>query len=251
MQPLANDEVEFQGPALIYPLDRVPGTPLAALTIVDLMRATLGVGPCEYVLDVEGQKGKMLGVPTCVTRQKLVAIYRDKEQKERRAEVERALDDVLLFMRDIRTRIDTYGIFAQHMLAYLDREEKTHPELSHFIHDMEAFTRKIDTAITGHKAGLHSPGHAAQLVEQFRATLLDYEGSDALYQCGKLTGAMTEIGSHQDRVVCQCREAVKLLREKAALSMTADSRNASIAEEIRQLTHAILRNPASFEAPRH
>jgi len=250
-QPLADKADEFQGPALVYPIHRSAATPLAAFTIVDIVRATLGVGPCEYMLDVEGQKGKMLGVPTCVTRQLLLDIYAKKEQKKRRAEVERALDDVLLFVRHIRSRIETYAIFGRRMLAYLGEEEKAHPELAGFVQDMRAITRKIDAAFDNHRIGIHTPECATRLVEEFRATLLDYEGDDALFRCGTLTAAMTEIGSNQDELVGKCREAVKILRERAALAMAADPRNAPVAEEIRRLTHAMLRNPASFEAPRH
>jgi len=250
-QPLADKELAFQGPALVYPLHRAPATPLAALTIVDLMRATLGVGPCEYVLDVEGQKGKMVGVPTCVTREKLMAIYAKKEQKKRRAEVEQALDDVLRFVWHIRTRIETYAVFGQRTLAYLGEEEKARPDLAGFVGDMKTIVGTIDAAIAAQKIGLHSPEYATQLVEQFRATLLDYEGDDAALRCSQLTIGLTEIGYNQDRLVGKCREAVKVLRERAALAMAVDSRNAPVAEEIRRLTQAMLRNPTSFEAPRH
>jgi hypothetical protein len=251
LQPLANVAEAYRGPALVYPLLRVTATPLAALTIVDLMKATLGVGPCEYVLDVEGQRGKMLGVPTCVTREKLMAIYAKKEQKKRRAEVEQALVDVLRFVRHIRTRIETYGVFGRRMLAYLGEEEKARPELAGFVRDMKAIAGRIDAAIAEHKVGLHSPEYASRLVEQFRATLLGYEGDDAVFRCGQITAGLTEVGYNQDQLVGECREAVKILRERAALAMATDPRNAPVAEEIRRLTQAMLRNPTSFEAPRH
>ena len=44
LQPLKKPG-NFEGPAIIYPLNRVAETPLDAFTVVDLMRATLGVGP--------------------------------------------------------------------------------------------------------------------------------------------------------------------------------------------------------------
>ncbi len=50
-QALNRPAVRFQGPALIYPANRVPATPLDLFTVVDIGRATLGVGPCEYILD--------------------------------------------------------------------------------------------------------------------------------------------------------------------------------------------------------
>ena len=59
----------FVGPAIIYPLDRLQAapfqTPLEKLTVVDLVRMTLGVGPCQFILDLEGQKRNSRGVATC------------------------------------------------------------------------------------------------------------------------------------------------------------------------------------------
>jgi len=43
--------LHFQGPALIYAANRVAATPLDTFTVVDVARATLGAGPCEYILD--------------------------------------------------------------------------------------------------------------------------------------------------------------------------------------------------------
>lgn len=54
LQPLTQPEewntlqvVRFRGPALIYPLNRTQGTPLDVLAVLDIVRATLGVGPCQ------------------------------------------------------------------------------------------------------------------------------------------------------------------------------------------------------------
>jgi len=41
------------------------------------------------------------------------------------------------------------------------------------------------------------------------------------------------------------------VRQKAALAMVLDPRTAPVAKEIRRRTQAMLRNPTSYEAPRH
>jgi hypothetical protein len=46
---------------IIYPLGRVTATPLNVFTPIDLMRETLGQGPCEYILDVAGIKPRPPG----------------------------------------------------------------------------------------------------------------------------------------------------------------------------------------------
>ena len=67
LQPLKSRVLHFDGPAVIYPLGRANTTPLDAFTVVDIVRATLGVGPCEYILDLEGQQGQYKGRATCAT----------------------------------------------------------------------------------------------------------------------------------------------------------------------------------------
>jgi hypothetical protein len=250
IQPLKKPG-KFRGPALVYPVNRAGNTPLTTFTLVDIVRATLGVGPCEYILDVEGQRKKSAGVPTCATRTKLNDIYAAKQQKQKRAEVEKALDDVLAFVRHIRTRIESYVAFGHEVQAYLDQERKARPELADFITEMETLTRLIDDAVADRRKAIQTPEYATGLVDQFRRTLLDYEGSDALGKCQKITAGLVDIGGNQDELVGECRLAVKILRQKAVLAMAVDPRTAVVAKEIRRRTQAALRNPTSYEAPRH
>ena len=250
LQPLTK-KVQFEGPALIYPINRVKETPIDKLTIVDLVRNTLGVGPCEYILDVEGQQKKSVGIATCAARNKLNAIYKNKQQKQKRAEVEKALDDGLAFVQHIRTRIEDYVVFGRKTLNYLAREKKAHPELAEPITEMETIVRRIDEYNNRRKDAINTPAYAVQLVEDFRNHLVDYEGADAWEKCQKFGKAITKIGGNQDELVGKCRMVVKLLRQRAGIIVVTDSRMAEIAREIRRRTQAMLRNPTSYEAPRH
>lgn len=250
IQPLKKPG-RFEGPAVIYPLGRVSATPLAALTVVDLMRATLGVGPCQYVLDVEGQKKQSAGIPTCDARTRLDTIYGAGQQKERKGDVEEALADALSFIRHIRVRIEDYARFGDEMLAYLEEQQKARPELREFISEMERLTKRIDEAVAARKDGIATPEYASELVEEFRATLVDYEGADALAKCKKITAGFVKIGGNQDELVGECRMAVKILRQKAGLAIAVDPQTGPVAKEIRRRTQEMLRNPVSYEAPRH
>ena len=53
VQPLKHKKLMFRGPAVVYPINRLPETPIDRYTTVDVVRGTLGVGPCEYILNVE------------------------------------------------------------------------------------------------------------------------------------------------------------------------------------------------------
>ena len=250
LQPFAK-RLRFEGPALVYPINRAGRTPLDAFTVVDVVRATLGVGPCEYILDVEGQPTAMKGRATCATRDTLNPIYAAGRQKQERAAIEEALDEVLVFVTHIRSRIDAYVEFGHELREYLGHQKKAHPELAEFISEMDALTQAIDERFDARKEKIQTPAYVAGLTEKFRSTLLDYEGRDALDRCKEITGAIVTVGGNQDELVGECRMAVKILRQQAGLAMARDPRTAEIANEIRRRTQEVLRNPASYEAPRH
>ena len=81
LQPLKSKVLQIRGPVVVYPINRVEQTPLDVYTVVDVMRNTLGVGPCQHILDVEGQKSEYKGRATCSVRDTLTPIYEKNEQK--------------------------------------------------------------------------------------------------------------------------------------------------------------------------
>ncbi|MFH1267935.1 MAG: hypothetical protein ABIK89_19630, partial [Planctomycetota bacterium] len=250
LEPLER-KAPFRGPAIIYPINRLQATPVTSLTVVDVVRATLGVGPCQYILDVEGQGKESRGIATCAARDKLVGIYERKLQKERREEIEKALVDVLAFVHHIRNRIDDYVAFGHETLAYLAEQKKAHPELADAIAELETLAQEIDGYAEKRWTAIGDTPPADKLVADFLATLLNYEGDDALEKCRQFGKAITRIGGNQDELVGECRMAVKLLRQRSGLMMAVDPRTAEIAGEIRRRTPQMLRNPTSYEAPRH
>lgn len=250
LQPLTR-AVRFQGPAVLYPINRIATTPLEEFTVVDFVRATLGVGPCEYILDVESHKEAYKGRATCATRDLLRGIYKSGQQKRKRAQVEEALADVLAFIRHIRGRIESYVAFGHEALKYLAEQKRAHPELAKGIGELEALTRAIDERVARRRAKIKTPEVAARLVEEFKRTVLDREGPQAYEGCKRITAAWVEIGGNQDELVGECRMAVKRLRQRAGLLMALDPRLRPVAAEVRRRTREVLRNPASYEAPRH
>lgn len=248
--PLPEDML-WVGPAVVFPVDRASDTPLDKFSVTDVVRATLGVGPCEYILDVEGQKSQFRGSPTCAVRDKLNAIYKKGQQQERKTDVEQALDDVLTFIKLIRGRIDTYEVFSNDMAVYLAEQKQAHPELTGFVRQMETANAAIAEAVNRRREGIKSISYAAGLVDEFRANVVDSQGPDAYDRCQEITLAWVHMGDNQDELVAECRLAVKVLRQQAALAGAADPQTAGIVREIRRLTQGVLRSPASYEASRH
>lgn len=251
LQPLIGKVLKFEGPALIYPINRVPQTPLDAFTVVDVMRNTLGVGPCQHILDLEGQKSEYKGRATCSVRDTLMPIYQQHQQKQKRAEIDRTLDEGLTFVKHIRGRITRYVEFGQKMRQYLAEQQKAHPELADFITEMDRLTQEIDRRVAARAAKIKTPEHVARMNAEFRKNVLDDDGPDAAERCKEYTKALVEIGDNQDELSGECRWVVKALRQRAGIRTALDPRVAPIAAEIRARTQEALRNPANHEGARH
>ena len=218
-----------QGTAVIYPINRIKETPLDACTVVDVMRNTLGVGPCQQLLDLEGQRAEYKGTATCYVRDHLTPIYEKKQQKEKRAEVDKTLDDGLTFVKHIRRRIKGYVEFGHKMRDYLAEQKKAHPELAKAITEMEKINAGDRQASGSAQPQIKTPEHVAKMNEDFRKNVLDYEGPDALQRCKAYGDALVEIGGNQDDLVRECNRAVKVLRQRAGILMTLDPRLTPIA----------------------
>jgi hypothetical protein len=251
VQPLNRKVMRFEGPALVYPINRVKQTPLDAYTVVDVMRNTLGVGPCEHILDLEGNKSEYRGRATCSVRDTLDPIYASNQQKQKKAQVDKTLDEGLTFVKHIRGRITRYVEFGKKMREYLAQQSRAHPELASFIAEMDKLTREIDIRVAARESKIKTPEYVAQMNEEFRKNVLNYEGPDAAQRCKDYTRALVEIGDNQDELSGECRWAIKTLRQRAGILMALDPRVAPLATEIRLRTQEALRNPANHEGARH
>ncbi len=272
LQPLDHKRVLFDGPVLIYPLNRLAETPVDGYTPVDVVRNTLGVGPCQYILDVEGQKQEHVGRATCHVRTLLGETYGAGQQKAKKAEVEHYLGDALDFVTHIRHRILAYVEFGRELRKFLEAEAAAHLEYKDAAASLDAIAQEIDVrvgarmesirknpklqpvaaAVAERREDVTPPALAAELNRRFAATLLGYEGDDWKDRLKKeYTDPLTAIGGEQDEMVGECRWAVKALRQKAGILMASDPKVAPLAAEVRSRTQKILRGGAAYEGARH
>jgi hypothetical protein len=273
VQPLEHKRLTFDGPVLIYAITRLAETPVEWYTPVDIVRGTLGVGPCQHLLDVEGQKQEHVGRATCHVRTLLNEMYGSGRQKAQRKEIETYLNDALEFVTHIRQRILAYVAFERDLRQYLAEQRAAHPELKEELDALEALALQIDERVEPRmKAILQDktlkeiaakvverqeeptpPALAAQLNREFIAKgLPDYTAADWEIQLKKAyTDPLTAIGGQQDEMVGECRWVVKALRQKAGILMATNPNMAAIAAEVRARTQKMLRGGAAYEGARH
>jgi len=251
VQPMAHKYCTMAGAAFLYPINRVKATPADQFTALDVMRSTLGVGPCEYILDVEGQKENKKGNYTCHVRDHLTEIYGKGLQKSKGAEIEALLGDAVEFVKHIRGRIETYIAFGKEMRAFLAEKKKTNPECAEFIREMDGIAAQIEERLADRRDRIRAIPDVLALNDDFRKNVRDYEGADLKDRLKKYTDELTRIGGNQDKLVMECRWIVKALRQKAGLLMALDPKVAPVAEELRLKTQAVLRSPTAHEKARH
>jgi hypothetical protein len=242
---------QMAAPVLMYPLNRTADTPPDAFTVVDLARSCLGTGPCDYILDLEGHKDQYKGRATCGVRDILGRIYASKQQKAKRAEVEKCLNDGLTFVSHIRSRVQLYMEFLAAMKKYLADQIQAQPDLAKPLSELEKTLQEMDARVAQRREKIQSPEVVARMNEEFRKNVLDDESAEALERCRAYTHALVEIGGNQDELVAECRGVVKVLRQRAGLMLATDSRLATVCAEIRRRTHEVLRNPAWHEGTQH
>jgi hypothetical protein len=251
LQPMESRALELRGPVVLYPANRVPETPLDSFTVLDIARNSLGAGPCQYILDLDNQRSVNKGHATCWTRDFLVPIYSKGEQKSRRKDIDSNLDEVLTFVKYIRSRITRYYDFLKQMHEYLGTQEKAHPELKAPLEALDKIAQEADRRFSAREEKMKTPDYVAKMNDDFRKNLMDYEGPDAVDKCKAYTRALVEVGDNQDELSGELRWVVRALRQKAGLLLAQEPRMAPIVLEIRAKTQEILRSPAGHEGARH
>jgi hypothetical protein len=247
VQPLKSKKLQIRGPALVYPINRVTQTPLDSFTVVDVMRNTLGVGPCQRILDLEGQKPEYKGRTTCSVRDTLIPIYEKKEQIAKHDKIGQTLDEGLTFVKHIRARIGHYVDFGKTIRQYLAEQKKTHGELSEVIAELDRLAGEVDEQVADRAGKIKTPDDVARMNDDFRRDVLDKDDPAALERCKEYVRALLDIGGNQDVLVGECRWAVKALRQRAGILVVLDPRAAPIASEIRIRAQEALRNPVDHE----
>ncbi len=224
-----------------YPLDRGRGTPLVAFTVTDLVRATLGVGPCEYILDVKGQRKGTPGIYTCAGTALLKKTMENYDEAKHKAEIDKVFNDMLIFVRSYRGRVEEYIAFRKEMLEYLKQQKAAHPELETFLSEMERIASGLPSRIEK-----DVPDRVTKLADEFRATLASQDEA-AKKARERINADIRGAGGWQDGIVNGCHKTVNMLRYLAGIEATCNPKAVGVAQEIRFRARKILRNPVAHE----
>ena len=203
--------------AVVYPIDRTQATPLNEFLLVDLMRSTLGVGPCQYILDVEGLDAQTAPTPALVCEYVESQLRKNKSRQNPTAMRER-IGAMAGHVEQAEARVTAYAALSGKIRAIaggaLTSDNAETREMVRILDDLEATIAQLAPE-------RRSPKDAKALAEQL-AGLTDQASWQDSFQ--RVNAELRAIGSAQDRTLAKCRMDLRRLKqyclsvEKRALS---------------------------------
>jgi hypothetical protein len=223
---------------VVYAMDRSRATPLTTFCAIDVLRNTLGVGPCQYILQTEGLASEANPTPdnvmTWIEKQ-----FRRKKQNSAAQEIRQRLDQMVEHVGHAQARIAQYGRLGGAIRGLCDaaKQDKTPPA------GMEAIqrvARKLEQTAAAAAVSPALPDRAARLAVDVKG-LIGKPGASA--ECERLGAEVRGVGSTQDRALSNCRMMVRWLRASARMAAEDDPRQASWAKDILARTEQVLIAP--------
>lgn len=222
-----------EGPCLVYPIDRTRATPLTVTCPTDILRSTLGVGPCQYILDAERLAAE------ATPDQVMDWLERELKRRRRRVspdEIDERLAQMTDHVHRVRVRIIRYAELSSRVLEICRSEGPRRTDAR--LDDDLAMTADWLGSIV--KRGLVAAGPAdrlAKLTQQVQAVV---GKEDAAAQCEPLAAEIRGIGDAQTRALSRCRMAARWLQQQSRNAALRHPEVADLAKKIEQETQAAL-----------
>jgi hypothetical protein len=216
------------GPLVVYPIDRSSSTPLTAVCPTDVMRNTLGVGPCQYILAVEGLAAE--GDPTPNNVMSWVEKqFEQKKESKAADDIKERLEQMTRHVADARKRIARYGEFAGQARSLLAGKRGAE--------SFAAIVVDLNRSVEAGMASAASPERAKQLAAEVTA-LIGKENAAA--ECRRLGEQLRAIGATQDKALAKCRMAVRRLKQEGRTMAIVQPQDVGLAQDVQRLAEQML-----------
>jgi hypothetical protein len=245
---------------LIYPLDRVAETPVEVFTPVDIMRDTLGQGPCEYVLDLQGLKhshhgGKkklMFDTATCAIRDSVINPMMKKDVRtlkegetlsaEKKERLLGAVESMFYFVKAVNERIHQYDAFNKELMTVLEeagKNEKTRSVVDVVAPIAQAMRKDLQGFLPRADKGIEDWGKKVLgIMESVKA--------DKYGEAGYMT-KICPFAEGQDVMMAKSHRYARGIRSEVSRLEATDLDTIRLVTKIRDLSRNIMRNPHPME----
>ncbi len=230
------------GRLLIYAMDRNRETPLMALCPIDVVRNTLGVGPCQYILQTEGLGAETNPTPdsvmTWVEKQ-----FSRKKQNKAAAEIRELLDQMVQHIGHAQARIEQYGRVARDVRVLCTSAAESPAAKA---------LRQTATRLEQTVAASRSAPVPAERAARIAAAVANLTGkANVLADCETLGEEARAIGASQDRTLANCRMMVRWLKQSAVMLAEDDPGAAALAGEVQTRAERMLQSPPPSAPSKH
>ena len=222
-----------EGPFLVYPIDRTRTTPLTVTCPTDVLRSTLGVGPCQYILDAERLAAE------ATPDQVMDWLERELKRRRRRVspdEIGERLEAMTDHVHRVRVRIIRYAELSSRVLE-LCRSEGPRRTDAHLDDDLAMTADWLGSIV---KRGLAAAGPADRPAKLARQVQAAAGKEDAAAQCAPLAAEIRAVGDAQTRTLSKCRMAARWLQQQSRMAASQHPKLADLAKMIEQETQAVL-----------
>ncbi|MFB3892906.1 MAG: hypothetical protein ACE15C_12870 [Phycisphaerae bacterium] len=221
--------------AVVYPIDRSKATPLTAYCVVDLMRDTLGYGPCQYVLDAEGLGAKDDATPDQVTRWVEKQLARPAAKREPDV-IREQLKLMAAQVKRVDERIAEYRQFATKARG-LCGETASGRSDSGLGRKALVILGRIHVGATGTGEAVSIPETVAKLADRM-AVLAGAD--DALAKAQPICEQVRSIGLGQERMLATMRVDVRRLDQLCRMAAGDKGADADLAAKLKSLAQEML-----------
>ena len=197
------------GQMVVYAMDRTRATPLTTFCPIDVLRNTLGVGPCQYILQTEGLATDANPTPdnamTWIETQ-----FKRKKEKTAAREIHGLLNQMVEHVGLAQARIERYGQLAHDTVAICKAECRGRGAagIDAIAHLAETLAKTV--AASGGKPG--PADRAARLAKQIGGLA---GKTTAMAECERIGTDLRGIGAAQDRTLSNCRMTARWIKQSA------------------------------------
>lgn len=266
---------------IVYAIDRRKETPLTVMTPSDVMRECLGVGPCQYVLDLEGlgvdtnkttRNGHSVNA-TCFTYDAWISQFEaaargenanlgqetrngikgvplaglkagEKFKPEDEAILIDRLEDLMWFFEVISKRLIQYHKFAKSTIEFCNVEVGKNPALKSIADPVIA---EANILLTHCSDARMEESKKMCAIWRNRISPVVAEVKTGVYNNVRHTGGIRDDAESQDNLMGICHRCVKGMRQSASMTDSSDLEVAKFANRVRAMCHDMLRSKGHFE----
>jgi len=229
---------------VVFPIQRKGQTPRLAFTFTDVVRATLGMGPCEYVIKLEKlaqhpPSTVYAGCGVCGSTQAVDRLFREGAQARAAGHIRHRMDGVHACILRVNKRLKEF-------LAMRDAIRKRLKDLAEAGAAVRPLAERLRPILAEYQAGwdknqpaFKTPDYARELAERVKSRTAAANPAD-LAPVLEINEELRHVAGMQDSLVSKFRQTTLQLMQAAATLPTGDAKVAELIREIRKRGQAIL-----------